>query len=115
MSSECFDEEAWLCLECSHKVKASVAVGAPTSPIFPILLFLGFLLIMAGMLLLGFSALSAPLEGGRGFLFIFPFPFLFGFSFGGGEPSPAALGFLTAALAFLTLFAYLLFRALRPQ
>ena len=113
---ECLDAELWLCPECLAKVKTVQPSQQPFSTLPSWLLFLGFLLILAGMALVAFSAVAlAPPEGGRGFFFLFPFPFIFTFGFGTGEFPVGAVFFLAAALVFIAFIAYLFFRTLRLQ
>jgi uncharacterized membrane protein len=113
---ECLDADFWLCPECLVKVKIAQPPQQPAPSLPSGLLFLGFLLILAGMALIAFSAVaSASLQGGKGFFFFFPFPFIFTFGFGAGEFPVGAVFFLAAALVFLAFIAYLFFRTLRLQ
>jgi uncharacterized membrane protein len=113
---KCLNAEVWLCPECSAKVRMVQVPQRPISALPSNLLLLGFILILAGMVLMAFSAIaSVPLGGGRGFFFFFPFPFVFGFGFGAGEFPVMAAVFLAIALIFLAFVAYVFFRALRLQ
>ena len=78
-------------------------------------MFLGFLLIVVGMLLMAFSAFTLPPGGSpKGFIFIFPFPFFFGFGYG-GEAIPVAPVFAFIFLALvLAGFILLIYHFLKP-
>jgi uncharacterized membrane protein len=81
-----------------------------TLGLLPKLLFIGFFVIIVGIILLAFSAFTPPSEGGfRGFIFIFPIPFLFSFGYG-GEPAPIipifAIVFFALVIVSFLLLAY---------
>jgi len=88
------------------------------SPLPSKLIAIGFMLILAGMVLMIIAAITSvtPGEGLHGFFFFFPFPFLFGYGFGGGEGIILPFAVFTAiALVFIAFVAYVFFKTLRLQ
>ena len=114
---ECFNPETWLCRECLASLQSvAEAEPAPTSlSLLPKLMFLGFLLIVVGMLLMAFSAFTLPPGGNpKGFIFILSFPFFFGFGYG-SEAIPVAPVFASVFLALvLAGFILLIYHFLKP-